>query len=125
MGFLDKLSKTASDVGQKSKEVANAAKLKHQISEEEKNIVKIYEEIGRKYYVLRAQLDEKEFRDDIKKLNDCNDKISAYRQELNVLQGITVCPKCNEEIPLGTAFCPRCGNKLDDLDSKEDDGDNG
>lgn len=120
MGFFDKLSKTASDVGQKSKDVANIAKLKHQIAEEEKEILKIYEEIGRKYYVLRAQADEKEFRDDIAKLEAKNLKMQDLKKEINTLQGITICPKCGEEILLENAFCPKCGYQLLKPDSKEE-----
>ena len=67
MGFIDDISKTITDAGQgviqKGKELAGTAKINSLISDEEKKITRIYEQIGRKYIELHRDSSEKELKE--------------------------------------------------------------
>ena len=116
MGFLDNMTKTISDAGQgalkKGKEMADVAKYNSMISDEEKKVTGIYEQIGRRYVetcgdapveAVSALLDE---------LKACNAKIEEYRNTLKELKGVSNCPKCGAEVPNNSQFCAACGNKM-------------
>ena len=119
MGLLNSISKTASNIGQKGKDVANTAKLNHQISEEEKRIEKLYEEIGKQYCQLHGEDYEDAFTEFMLAMHESEEKINSLKAEVHALQGLVKCPHCGEDIPLGTAFCPKCGGKIEETTEEE------
>lgn len=117
MGFLDNLGKTLSDASQgaiqKGKEFADVAKFNSLISEEEKKIKNVYEQLGRKYVELKGESPEEDFKEYIGALNTSFDKIKEYQKNLIELKGVTNCPNCGAEVQIGAMFCPVCGTKMD------------
>ena len=123
MGFLDNISKTISDVGQstlqKGKGMVDLAKYNSMVSEEEKKIQKLYEEIGSKYFEKYENNPEELFLQDIQDVKESKNKIEQYKKIIENLKGITQCPKCGAEISSDSAFCASCGAKLEIVDNSE------
>lgn len=117
MGFLDSLGKTLSEVGQttlkKGAEVANTAKYSLMISDEERKIEKVYQEIGKKYYELHALDYEAEYSEMIAAIEDGKEKIAEYQEKIKEIKGYTKCYNCQGDVPAGVNFCPCCGAAQD------------
>lgn len=80
MGFMDKMTKTMNMVGEKTSEVANAAKLKLDISKVKGNIDAKYKELGELVY--RAVKDERLVDEEVTLIVA---EIDLLVQELNVM----------------------------------------
>ena len=101
MSFFDDLGKKLSQAGQtavqKTKEMADIAKLNSAISDEEKRIDDNYLQIGKLYVSLHDAEHEAE------------GKIKGYRQQIKDIKGIVKCEKCGAEVSKDAAFCSACG----------------
>ena len=115
MGFLVNLGKAISDVGnttlQKGKDAVNVAKYNRLIADEEREITKVFEKIGQKYFEEHSE--DGEYADLIEIVKGSYDKIKEYQDVVNDLQGIIICETCGSSIPRGAAFCPECGIKVE------------
>lgn len=113
MAFFDDLGKKLSQAGQtavqKTKEVADIAKLNSSIYDEEKKINNNYLEIGKLYVSLRAEAHEEEFDGMIAAIRESEEKIRGYRHQITEIKGIAICEKCGAEVPVHAAFCSACG----------------
>lgn len=113
MGFLENLGKGISDFSQstiqKGKDVANVAKFSRLISDEERAMSKLFEQLGRKYFDLRSEDNEEDFADFIIGVKESQERIRGYQDSIKELQGITKCENCGGDIPNGARFCPDCG----------------
>lgn len=116
MGFWDNVGKTISDASQeviqKGKDMADVAKYNSLITEEEKKITSIYEQIGKKYVDEYGESPANLFAEYIEALKISQDKISEYQQKLKNLKGVTKCLSCGAEVPNGSLFCVVCGAKI-------------
>lgn len=116
MGFFDSIGKTISDVGQstiqKGKEIADIAKYYSLISDEEKRIATIYEQIGIRYAEEFGDAPADSFAGYIDALKAANDRLAEYRQKVQELKGVAKCPACGAEVPGDALFCVSCGTKL-------------
>lgn len=116
MSFLDDMSKKITDAGrataQKGKEVADIAKLRSQISEEQKKIREIYEQIGKRYVEELGDAPAESFAEDVDAVKLSQDKIEECRKKIAEIKGVVKCPKCGAEAPNGSAFCSACGAKM-------------
>lgn len=116
MSFLDDMSKKITDAGhatvQKGKEVADIAKLRSQISEEQKKLREIYEQIGKRYVEELGDSPAESFAEDMDAVRLSQDKIEECRKKIADIKGVAKCPKCGAESPSGSAFCCACGAKM-------------
>ena len=116
MSFLDDMSKKITDAGrataQKGKEVADIAKLRSQISEEQKKLREIYEQIGKRYVEELGDTPAESFAEDVDAVRLSQDKIEECQKKIGEIKGVVKCPKCGEEAPSGSAFCSACGAKM-------------
>lgn len=113
MAFFDDLGKKISQGGQaaiqKSKELAEVAKLNSLISDEEKNINNNYFQIGKLYASIHKMDCEDDFRGMINTIQESEKKIADYKEQVKVIKGIVKCEKCGGEVALTSAFCNSCG----------------
>ena len=116
MGFLDNLSKGFSDFTnstiQKGKDVANVAKYSRMISDEEKSMTRVFEQIGKEYFAAHSEDFEEEFAELIGSIKEAQARIEEYKEAIKELQGITKCEQCGADVPSGSAFCPECGARV-------------
>ncbi|MCM1027175.1 MAG: zinc ribbon domain-containing protein [Roseburia sp.] len=113
MAFFDDLGKKLSQAGQtavqKTKEVADIAKLNSSVYEEEKKINNNYLEIGKLYATLHGEEPGEEFAGMITAIHESEEKIRGYKHQITEIKGIAVCEKCGAEVSLNAAFCSSCG----------------
>lgn len=113
MAFFDDLGKKLTQAGQtaveKTKKVADIAKLNSYIYDEEKRIDNNYREIGKLYLSLHGEEPEGEFAGMISAIREAEEKICGFRHQITEIKGIVVCEKCGAEVPLNAVFCSSCG----------------
>lgn len=115
MAFFDNMKDTlmtaGRDVTQKAKEVSGVAKLKLDIKAKEEELNKAYIVLGKKYYDMHkeAELPEQE----ITNISTLLNEIADLKEEVVKTQGACSCPACGATLPQNTAFCSKCGAKID------------
>lgn len=113
MAFFDDLGKKLSQAGQsavqKTKEMADIAKLNSAISDEEKRIDNSYLEIGKLYVSLHDAEHEADFDSLIAAIHESEAKVKDYQQQIKDIKGVVKCEKCGAEVPSNAAFCSSCG----------------
>lgn len=113
MSFFDDLGKKISQAGQtavqKTKEMADAAKLNSAVSDEGKRIEDSYREIGKLYVSLHAADHEADFDAFFSAIQDSESKIKEYKLQLKEIKGVVICEKCGAEVAKEAMFCSACG----------------
>lgn len=113
MSFFDDLEKKINKAGktavQKTKEMANVAKLNSTISDEEKRIDDNYLQIGKLYVSLHDAEHEADFDAFIAAIHESEGKIKEFKQQIKDIKGIVKCEKCGAEVSKDAAFCSACG----------------
>lgn len=113
MAFFDDLGKKLSQAGQsavqKTREMADIAKLNSAISDEEKRIDNGYLEIGKLYVSLHDAEHEADFDGLIAAIHESEGKIKDYQQQIKDIKGVVKCEKCGAEVSNNAAFCSSCG----------------
>lgn len=113
MAFFDKLSKSVTEVSQKTiaktKELADTSKLNSMISEQEKIITNQYFQIGKLYVSIHKDDFEDDFAGMIAAIADADAKIKDYKKQIHDIKGVQRCEKCGAEVSNGAAFCSSCG----------------
>ena len=104
-----KTSETTAKAVQKAKELSDIAKFNGMISEEETKINNTYYQIGKLYAAMHLHDCEKEFEGMIAVVQESNEKIQSYKQQIQDIKGVVRCAQCGAEVQAGTAFCSSCG----------------
>ena len=116
MAFFDEIGKKISQTGQvavqKTKQMADVAKLNSDISDEEKKLTNIYFQIGQLYVSLHNNDPESDFEVLIDQLNETQTKIENLRQQIQDIKGVKRCATCGAEIPSNSTFCSSCGTAV-------------
>lgn len=115
MAFFESMKETLTtagrDVSQKAKEVSGVAKLKLDIKSKEDALNKEYIALGKRYYEMNK---EGEVADaEIANISTLLNEIADLKDEILRTQGACTCPKCGATLPNGTAFCSKCGAKVE------------
>lgn len=105
------LTTAGRDVSQKAKEVTGVTKLKLDIKEKEDELDRLYIELGKLYYDMHkeAEMPVQQITNISTRLNE----IADLREEMLRIQGACNCPQCGFTMPEGTAFCSKCGTKME------------
>ena len=115
MGFFNDLTKKTSETTSK---ITKETKLKLKISENKGKINDLYEEIGKKVYENHIK-EIKDNNNDIEKICKQIDEICIQieeaRKEILTLNKKRNCPKCFAEIDTDFVYCPKCGERQEDL----------
>ena len=81
------------------------------VSDQEKSLASLYNELGKAYYAEHAESYEDSFAPMITAIKDCKAKIDDLSEQIKKLKGITRCPQCGNDVPYGAPFCSACGAK--------------
>lgn len=116
MDFFDKLSETllnaGKDVGQKAKDLSDAARMTMDIRTKEDQVQKMYTAMGKAYY--EAHKDDADTEDiSVTQVTEALAEIEKMKKDLLSLKGVIVCPACNAEIQAEDAYCKKCGVKIE------------
>ena len=123
MDFLDNLGKKLTNAGQsaaqKTKDVADIAKLTAEVSTEERKLNDCYVAIGKLYVSLHHDDYESEFEKYFKFVKVYEGKIEECKQQIKDIKGIVTCEKCGADIPVGSLFCGKCGAPVPQSNTEE------
>ncbi len=109
MAFFDDLEKAFNNAGQKTKNMADAAKLNSVIAEEERKLNSLYAQIGQ-LYVQRHKDDYEEiFSNLFREHTETSQKIDDMKKKVRELKNIVSCPGCGADMSGDAAFCSLCG----------------
>ncbi len=90
----------------------NTARMKAQISGENKEIEKLYQRLGESVF-RRAGEDPAGFSDEdlavFEEIRAHLGAVAALEGQLAAAKGMKICPSCRELVETGAAFCPMCG----------------
>lgn len=113
MAFFDEIGKKISQTGQmavqKTKDMADVARLNSNITEEEKKINNAYFQIGQLYVSKHKSDADDEFKVLIEQLIESQNKIEELRKQIQDIKGVKRCQTCGAEIPENATFCSFCG----------------
>ncbi len=112
MALFDDIGKKFNDVGQMTKDIAGIAKYNSMITDEEHRARELYEKIGRKYVADLSGNATGEMKVWVDEVRSTEEKISSYRETVQSLKGIAVCPNCGSQVDAENPFCPNCGAKM-------------
>ncbi len=119
MGFLDDAinkTKEVFDVAyKKTGEVVTTEKQKFNIASLKSKREKDYAQLGEIYFELIK--DSTDLDDAVRNLVDAirekNEEIARLNEDIQNAKNKRVCPNCNANIDINSAFCNSCGTKLD------------
>lgn len=124
MGFLDDLSRRATDTGsmvaQKAKNYTDVARLNSWIKDEEKNISDIYTQIGKLYVSKHIDDYEPEFQEMFDSIKSSEEKIIKFNEQIETINKTVKCLKCGAEIREGALFCSCCGAPVQKVEPPSD-----
>jgi len=125
MAFWENLGETIStkgkEVADKARVMSDIAGLKGQITTCKNVVAKNYKEIGKAYYEAHKDDVDSEFAERIEAIKNAERGIQDLEKKIRELKGIASCSKCGAEIPADASFCPKCGEKIDDVYYDEED----
>lgn len=107
-----KLSKAGQGVAQTTRNLADKMKLSNAISEEKKNIERLYSSIGQQYFSEHADSAEESLASLVDEVKAAFDRMGDYTDQLNKLKGVIVCQECGAEAPANAVFCNMCGVRI-------------
>lgn len=117
MAFWENLSGTitakSKEVADKAKNFTDIASLKGQIVAQENVILRQYKEIGREYYAAHKDDAEFEFPEFMEAIKKAEDTIEGLKKKIAELNGTKCCDACGSEVSDDSAFCPKCGAKME------------
>ena len=116
MAFFDEIGKKLSHTGQmavqKTKEMADIAKLNSSLSDEEKKINNAYYQIGQLYFDLHSEDFEPDFEVFITQLKESQNNVENLKKQIQDIKGVKRCTTCGAEIPNNSTFCSSCGSAV-------------
>ncbi len=121
MDFLNKIGDTVVSVGkeasEKVKDGVDATRLSYDISKKKSEINDKYRSLGKKYYAEHR--DEKD--DMIVAITAAIEELHEMEKNLANVKGGVRCEKCGAIVPVGSAYCSKCGAKVGDIFEEEED----
>lgn len=117
MAFWENLGETitakSKEVADKAKNFTDIASLKGQIVTQENAILRYYREIGRAYYAAHKNDDTAECQEQFESIKKAEAIIEELQKKIAEISGTRHCASCNSDVPDDSAFCPKCGAKLE------------
>lgn len=113
MSFMDKVKSGFSEAGSKAKIVVEVNKLKLHNSNKQKEIEKLYQNIGRLFFLnavgRTADVPESDYQTSVADIMRLENEIEANKKQIKALTNEKDCV-CGKTSPLDARFCPSCGH---------------
>ncbi|MEA4827380.1 MAG: zinc-ribbon domain-containing protein [Clostridium sp.] len=108
-------------VAKKSGELIEISKLTVSINSNESKMKDLYSEIGKKVFEKHenGQYIDPELVENCNEILALKTSINEMKQNVNEIRNKKICTNCDTSLSEDTAFCPKCGNKIDSLSFDE------
>lgn len=111
--FSETITAKSKEMADKAKNFTDIASLKGQIVSYENTILRLYKEIGREYYAAHKADETYEFPSQFDAIKSAEHSIEELQKRIAELSGTKHCSSCDSDIPDDSAFCPKCGAKME------------
>ncbi len=91
---------------------AEINRLNRLISDEQQTINALFQRIGQTYFIAHKEDPEDSQAAYIRSIFDAIDRTKQYKEQINRVRGIAICPNCSAEVTITSAFCNRCGSRM-------------
>lgn len=91
---------------------AEINRLTKAISAEEQNMNAAFQRMGQTYFTSHRNDPEENQVANVQAVLDCIENAKRYKEQINVLRGIAICPNCKTEVSIKAAFCSVCGTRM-------------
>jgi DNA-directed RNA polymerase subunit RPC12/RpoP len=109
-----KISATTQNVVRGTKDMTEIARLNSLIGDEQKQIAKMYSQIGKLYYeAAQSGGEDPALQDLCQAVTSAKERIEKHNEEIRRIKGIKQCPDCGAELPRASVFCGTCGAKTE------------
>jgi len=119
MSFMDKMKSGISEAGSKAKTIVEVNKLKLNNSNKQKEIEKLYQNIGRLFFLNAVgrleDVAESDYQSDVAEIVRLENEIEANKKQIKTLTNEKDCV-CGKASPLDARFCPSCGHTFSATD---------
>ncbi len=112
MELFDKISKTVSETGHRTRDLADIGKFNTKIYNNETQIGVLYKELGELYYETHSEDPEDALAEKVTAIRDLKAENKEYQEQIRTLRGLIKCPKCGAEVKDNVLYCPSCGYRL-------------
>lgn len=113
MAFFDNIGQRITQTGQstiqKTKDMAEVARINALISGQEKQLENSFNRLGRTYYAQHTGDAEEGYVEIITAIKSAESKIDEYKRQIRDIKGMVCCEKCGAEVAVGARFCISCG----------------
>ena len=119
MAFFENISKkvgeVASTAAKKSGDLVEVTKLNMNIGAEEDKIQKLYTKMGKtvsESYCSGSEPDGN-FAEDCEAIKAHEKTIESLKAKVREIKNASTCSNCGAEVNKASAFCPKCGSRVD------------
>ena len=112
--FGETITAKSKEMADKAKDFTDIASLKGQIVSQENVILRQYKEIGREYFAAHKDDAETDFPQQMETIKKAECIIEELKKKIADLSGTKRCAACESEVPDNSAFCPKCGTKMEE-----------
>ena len=91
---------------------AEINRLNKAIAQEEQNINAVFQRMGQIYFAAHQDEPEETQRENVTAVRMAMDRARHFKDQINVLRGIALCPNCKAEVSVNAAFCSCCGTRM-------------
>ncbi|MBQ5318132.1 MAG: zinc ribbon domain-containing protein [Oscillospiraceae bacterium] len=111
--ITDTITETGKNVGEKTKQVGNTAKLNAKIISSERSISENYTVIGKYYYDMYKDNPDADIAEAVNSVTASLETITEMKNQLLAIKGLVKCTKCDASCPIDDSFCGKCGAVLE------------
>ena len=109
----NKVNRALHTVVKKTNKAVKTAKISYNLSEVQNDLDRAYAALGKKIYDNLDNLDELNIEDDKYIISQLKEKLDAEKDRLSAVKDKKRCTNCDAEIDNNSAYCDKCGFKID------------
>lgn len=117
MSFFDKMKQSATEAARKAQQTVEVTRLKAQISSREKEIEKVYTQIGEAVFLAYAAGDTAQSESEVtalcERVKSIRDDIAELERRIKFIRMEKTC-ECGRVVGMDVKFCPDCGRRFPD-----------
>lgn len=117
MSIFEEIGKKISDTGQTvisgTKAMMEVSKLNGKIDDNNREIDRLFREIGQSYYMEHKDDENSDFIDIFRRIDDLKSQIKVNDDRIKLIKDSRYCPKCGAFIDMSTLSCNKCGESIE------------